>query len=236
MSIVKKLYVHGEWVVGPDGPEWKGPDNYHCTEPFIQLAGDLYWTLGVYAHFYRHIHSSFAISEQELDKQSDKLEAERSNIEDRGMWNLSIIRRMDSIFAENMDIQKSSRAINRMLVVALWALAEQNLGRVYRQIISIRSNIEPESVKAPYRWDEIKKSYLSEKIDLSQLDDYAIADECRVLNNNIKHSRLVSNTLAKFPMFKTHFNKNLDNISIDIQRYFSGIANFLGNLMESELD
>jgi hypothetical protein len=96
----------------------------------------------------------------------------------------------------------------------------------------LRTGDPVESVKAPYKWDDFGSAYHSEGIVLNLLHDYSIADECRVLNNHIKHSPVVSNKLAAFSLFSTFLGKSLDQVAIDPQRYLNGVSNFLGSLIE----
>ena len=99
---------------------------------------------------------------------------------------------MTLIHTEDEDLRRSVQNINLMLVVTLWALSEQYLGNIFKMLVALRTGNPVESVTAPYRWDSFKSAYSAEGITLDTLRDYAQANECRVLNNHIKHSPVIS--------------------------------------------
>lgn len=67
---------------------------------------------------------------------------------------------------------------------------------------------------------------------LNQLLGYTDANECRVLNNTIKHQGTVNKRSSKFPYFSSHVGKELPNIEFEMQRYYNGIWNLLGELIQ----
>ena len=119
-----------------------------------------------------------------------------------------------------------------MFVVAFWALAEQFLGKIFRKLVALETGKSVNSVKSPDKWDKFKLEYSKKGINLEALHDYPIADECRVLNNHIKHEPIISNRLAAFALFQDHIGKPLDSMILDPQRYLNGVSNFLGSLIE----
>lgn len=209
---------------------------YNITGPFGWLQSDLYWTLNVHIRLHQFAYASFRAHDKRLDDFVAQLKAENSpepeDFEEREALLVWKIRRMNLIHTEDEDLERSVQTINRMLVVTLWALAEQYLGKVFQELVSLRTGNPAESVTAPYRWDSFRSAYPTEGIVLDTLHDHDLANECRVLNNHLKHSPIVSRKLAMFPPFNAALEKSLDKVAIDPQRYFNGISNFLGSLIE----
>lgn len=224
--------------MGLNGPEWKGPKPhllFNVSEPFVRLQIDLHLTLNVYIRLHQFAYVSFQEHDKLLDKIASKIKAENlaepKNLEEREALQLMKSRSMDWILTEDYDLTRSIQTINRMMVVTLWALAEQYLGKVLRKLVSLRTGDPVEPVTNHYKFDKFRLTYKSEGIVLDTLHDYAIANECRVLNNHIKHSDVVSDKLAAFPPFSAFLGESLDQVVIDPQRYLNGVSNFLGGLI-----
>lgn len=237
MSIGIPLHL-GHWSRRSGGREWKGPDPYffNVAGPLGALQGELHWTLHTYVRLHHFAYSSFHGHDAKLDAYAASLKAEKKiaseDFEEYEAEMIERIPRMDFLLAEEVDLKRSVQTINRMFVVALWALAEQYLGKAFQRLVSLRTGVAVESVKAPYRWDAFKTEFLPEGIVLEALHDYALANECRVLNNHIKHSPVISSKLAAFPPFNGHLEEPLERVVIDPQRYLNGVSNFLGSLIE----
>ncbi len=90
-----------------------------------------------------------------------------------------------------------------------------------------------QNINVPYRWDQLISLFETKSIILNTLDGYSDADECRVLNNTIKHGDIVSSRLAEFTFFSTLQGENLQKIDYEMQRYYNGISSFIGSLIES---
>lgn len=238
MSIGTPLHL-GHWSQSTGSNEWEGPDPYtfNIAGPFGTLQGELEWTLHTYVRLHHFAYSSFQEHDAMLDVFAASLKAEKTiaseDFEEYESEMIGKTRRMDALLAEEMDLERSVRTINRMFVVALWALAEQYLGKAFQKSVSLRTGTAVESVKAPYRWDTFKTAFLPEGIVFETLNGYAIANECRVLNNHVKHSPVISSKLAAFPPFSGHLGEPLERVEIDPQRYLNGISNFLGSLIET---
>jgi hypothetical protein len=237
MSIGAPLHL-GHWSRSPGAKEWKGPDLYtfNIAGPFGALQGELHWTLHTYVRLHHFAYSAFQEHDAKLDIYAASLKAEKTiAFEDFEKYETEMIwksRKMDLLLAEDIDLERSVQTINRMFVVALWALAEQYLGKAFQKSVSLRTGVAVESIKAPYRWDTFQTEFLPEGIVLENLHDYALANECRVLNNHIKHSPVISSKLAEFPPFDGHLGEPLERAVIDPQRYLNGVSNFLGSLIE----
>lgn len=229
----------GHWSSRSTGREWKGPDLYlsrNSTGPFAGLQFHLYRNLEVHVRLHQFAYASFREQDKRLDELVADLKAENTtepeDFEEREALLVRKSHLRSFIRAEDEDLNRSIQTINRMLVVTLWALSEQYLGAIFKQLVSLRTGNAIESLTAPYRWDVFKTRYAAEGIALDTLHDHDLANECRILNNHIKHSPIVSEKLAIFPSFSTLLGQSLDEAPIDPQHYFNGVSNFLGSLLE----
>ena len=218
-------------------PEWEGPEPYlfNIAGRFGRVQGELHMTLNIYIELHQHAYSSFRRRDDNIELMVKDLKAQASISEEAQSDSEDKIRKayakMSYINALDHDLTRSVRTINRMFVVALWALAEQFLGKMFKEVVSFRTGIKLE--KAPYRWDDFKIQYANESLDLATLHDYEIANECRILNNCFKHAETVSNKLAAFAPYSTKIGARLDDLDIDPPRYLNAISNFLGSLIEN---
>lgn len=130
------------------------------------------------------------------------------------------------------EVEKTKNLADHYTIIGLWATAEQYMGKVYVSLASHINRTTAASVNAPYRWDDFHSGFLAFGIDLTTLHDFLDADECRVLNNTIKHAGLVNARLARFAFFAPHQNKDLSQVHFEVQRYVNGVTHFLGSLIE----
>lgn len=128
--------------------------------------------------------------------------------------------------------EKASSIADDSVVINLWALIEQFSTRCYSLLASSREGVPVESVVPPYRWDQLSKRYLNYQVDLTQMVSYSTANECRVLNNKIKHLHKVDNELAKFAHFKDKENEPLYYVEYRLQDYVIAAHHFIGSLIE----
>jgi len=139
----------------------------------------------------------------------------------------------DSFLSRDMEIDRVRHFTDEYTVIGLWATAERFLGKVLANIEALQSGVDVASVSRPYRWGDFKTAYTHKSIDLTALNGYADADECRVLNNTIKHTETVNQRLARFSYFTPFKNKLLAGIDFEMQRHVTGVFNFVGSLIES---
>jgi len=116
--------------------------------------------------------------------------------------------------------------------VGLWAIVEQFMSRNYVQLAAAQEGIPESEVKISFRWDTLKSKYLEYGVDVHLCDGYLIANECRVLNNKIKHLNFVDDELAAFSNFSSNLGDRFKFVDINLQEYFDGCYHFLGSLIE----
>jgi hypothetical protein len=141
-------------------------------------------------------------------------------------------RALTAIMDMDDDVARTKQLADEYTVIGLWATAEQHLGQVFIPLAAHVNRVPESSVKCSYRWDDFTAGYAPLGIDLKSLHDFADADECRVLNNTIKHSGKVCARLAQYPFFTSHLNLKLFGIQFEMQRYVNAVTHFVGSLIE----
>ncbi|MCG7497428.1 hypothetical protein MHO82_11175 [Vibrio sp. Of7-15] len=131
-----------------------------------------------------------------------------------------------------LEIDRSKAFSDEFSVIGLWATAEKYLKQVYMAIEHHETSTPLNNINPPYQWDLLKAKFEEKSIFLADLDGHADANECRVLNNTIKHGGVVSPRLAQFVAFSDQEGKALKKLDLDVQRYYNGISSFLGNLIQ----
>jgi hypothetical protein len=85
---------------------------------------------------------------------------------------------------------------------------------------------------APHKWLELSKRFSRIGIRLATCKSYAGANECRILNNKIKHVGTVDGELSKFGRYSEVAGMPIDKIEIDVQYYANAAYEFIGCVME----
>jgi len=116
-------------------------------------------------------------------------------------------------------IMASKSLADETFVIMLWSTIEQFLCRNLTKIEACKLSIDEKDVKINFRWDQILKKYKSYGIDLISIQFYPESNECRVLNNKIKHSNYVDEELSTYENFKTFKGVNFKEIELPLQKY-----------------
>lgn len=131
-----------------------------------------------------------------------------------------------------MEIKRVTSFVDHITVVGLWAIAEQFLGKIFREIRGYLDGVNPATVNAPYKWDDFIRDFSTLSIDLTSCENFNNANECRVLNNAVKHDPIVSGRLLSFSYFSGFNGDELMSVPLEMQRYLNGVSDFLGSLIE----
>ena len=207
----------------PDGCYgWK------TTQKLGDIHSDLKWRLADFCRIHQIVYNQINKS----NKQLDEIEIEPFTENPGDIENLSTSRMLSFVIGKEIEHDKIINFVDHMTVVGLWAICEQFLGKIFRAYISEKESVNENSVSAPYRWNEFINKFNQKGIDLSTCDNYENANECRELNNAIKHDPKVTNRLTQFNYFKKHSGKDLEQIELEMQRYLNGISDFLGSLID----
>ena len=159
-----------------------------------QIQADLNWRMIDFCKIHQIVYKEINIIERGLDNvELDQLSSDVDDFE-----NLRKIRRMDAIFGRYQQNEKIIGFVDQMTIVGLWSIAEQFLGKIYKSHQIFLREDPTLKVAIPYKWDDFKKVFLENCIELETCENYVNANECRVLNNAIKHDPIVSPKLTQF--------------------------------------
>ncbi|SRR5690554_545490 len=214
----------------PDKREAEGPITFlsNIGGAIGYLQGELEWRLFDFCRIHQIVYKEIDGIEAELDK----IEVEPFSDDIDDISNLATARKMNSIIGKTHENDRIVSFVDHMTVVGLWAIAEQFLGKIYRAYFSKANNVDEDSIVAPYRWDDFVREYNNLGLDLTTCMNYDNANECRVLNNTIKHANKVNSRLASFSYFSSFTGQDLERFPIEMQRYLNGVSDFLGSLIE----
>tara|TARA_R110000868_G_scaffold359462_1_gene621362 strand:- start:137 stop:847 length:711 start_codon:yes stop_codon:yes gene_type:complete len=201
---------------------------WNTTEKLGPIHNELGWRLVDFCRIHQIVYQQINKSNKKLDE----IEIEPFTANPMDIENLGTARRMSWLIGKEFEHKRIINFVDHMTVVGLWAICEQFLGKIYRAYISEKDNIEESTISAPYRWNDFLSSFSDNGIDLTTCDNYSNANECRALNNAIKHEPKVTERLTQFDYFTNHLNKELEEIELEMQRYLNGVSDFLGSLIE----
>lgn len=126
------------------------------------------------------------------------------------------------------DIYKQQSQIkciaNESIVINLWATIEQYTHRILKVLLTTKTS-------SSYEWSNLVKKFKENSIDINALSSYSIIDEIRVLNNKIKHSSVVDNTLANFQFFNEYNGKSISEVPIRVKDYTIATYHFIVQLI-----
>jgi hypothetical protein len=217
----------------------KGSPNAYCVVGHLGIMYlELQWLLFDFCRMHQIIYKEIGHIEEELTHftQKNKEDLILSPIldlsEEEYYKELQKTRILDAIIAKDHENKNVIGFIDQMAVVGLWALTEQFLGKVYRTYISVKNSVDADTVSSPYRWNDFVKEYAKIGIYINRCDSFQDANECRKVNNAIKHDSIVGKNLKAFSYFKPYKGAKLIEVPLDMQRYLNGVSNFSGSLME----
>lgn len=204
------------------------PFGSNFSGKFGHLQGEVDWRLIDFCRIHQIVYKEILHIEEQLDE--IEITPFTSDINDEE--NINISRRMDYIVGMESVNERVTSFVDHMTVVGLWAIAEQFLGKIYKAFVSKKNNISEATISAPYKWDDFKREFNNHGIDLTTCENFQNADECRVLNNSIKHDPTVNSKLLRFSYFMPFAGNDLEAVSLEMQRYLNGVSDFLGSLIE----
>jgi hypothetical protein len=170
---------------------------------------------------------------QYIDKHQKILSAD-IDVSDELAW-VSKSRIRDVVIAHEMEAQNIKVFGDQLLVVGLWAMVERYCGRTLIEAEHRLLN-RRQDLPSPHQWPVLAKRFRDVGLDLVTCKSHAGADECRVLNNKIKHVGHVDKELARFQRFEGRLGKYIDQVPIDLQHYVDSTYEFIGCVMEKTAD
>jgi hypothetical protein len=192
------------------------------------LQSELDWRLFDFCRIHQIVYKEILNIERRLDE----IEINLLNSDINDEENINKIRKLDYIIGKESENERVTSFVDHMTVVGLWAIAEQFLGKVYIAFVSRKNGISETSIASPSRWDDFKREFNNLRVDLTTCENFQNADECRVLNNSIKHDPTVSSKLLRFPYFIPFSGMKIEVVPLEMQRYLNGVSDFLGSLIE----
>ncbi|MCD0457844.1 hypothetical protein [Roseiconus lacunae] len=236
IDVSKPLRSVSQFAGEPDAP-------FHYMEnirgPLHALQSELYWHFQDLCYFH---HITYADLKRRLDFLAEEhqrftqyiLEEEQKVDEgDREAFRVYESRTRTNFMDRDIELERAKSFADEYSIIGLWAMAERFLGKCYASIVAQRDSVPSDTVKRPYKWKNFKTAYKTFMIDLPTLHDYDNANECRTLNNAIKHFELVSDPLAGFTYWSAHRGMKISEVQIEMQRYATGVYNFCGALIEA---
>lgn len=218
-----------------------GPNAYGVIHHLGLMYSELQFLLSDFCRMHQIVYKEIGQIEDELAKfgqvNEDSIILNPAGLEQYNEFQKFKI--IDNLIGKDLENRSIISFIDQMAVVGLWAITEQFLGKIYRTYIALTTNIDADTVSSPYRWDKYIEEYANIGIDLSMCDGFQDANECRVVNNAIKHDPTVGRRLEAFPYFTPFRGFRLVEVPLDMQRYLNGVNDLLGSLMEkveSQLD
>lgn len=116
------------------------------------------------------------------------------------------------------------------VVIGLWAIVEQYCGRV---LIALEKHQGIGSgMESPHQFQQLERRFAAVSISIRNCKGYGGIDECRVVNNKIKHVGLVDDHLARYPHFAGMNGKDLNELELPMQFYSDSVYEFVGHVME----
>lgn len=215
-----------------------GPNAYWVVGHLRIIYVELQWLLFDFCRMHQIVYKEIGNIEEALTRSAQEQDLTLSSnlkldlSEEEFCKELQKTRFLDAMIAQEHENRSVIGFIDQMAIVGLWALTEQFLGKIYRTYIAVKTSADADTVSFPYQWDEVVKKYASISVELSMCDGFQDANECRKVNNAIKHDPKVGKPLEKFPYFEPYKGANLMEVPLEMQRYFNGVSDFLGNLME----
>ncbi len=222
------IYSVGQFPPGKDIEGAPIPFMFNATGPIGHLQSELHWRLFDFCRIHQIVYKEILSVEKKLDGLDEiQLTGDIESAEE-----LQKVRILDAAMEKDNENRRVTIFVDHMTIVGLWAIAEQFLGKVYREFCSIQDEIDPDDISVPYRWDDFIREYSSRGICLADRENYENANECRAVNNSIKHAPKVGDKLLVFNYFIDYAGKELESVPVEMQRYLNGVSDFIGSLIE----
>lgn len=231
----KPIYSDLQWPSCIEG----GPNHYWVVGHLgILYNTELRWQLFDFCRMHQIVYKEIGRIDKNLEfffqenKEDLHLTSNLESSDEEFYRELQKSRILDAIIAQDHENTSVIRFVDQMAIVGLWAITEQFLGKIYREYVAVKDGVDADTVSSPYKWDDFINKYQSIGIHLSLCDNFQDANECRLVNNAIKHKPIIDQKLLQFPYFASYQGKKLMEVPLDMQRYLNGITNFLGSLFE----
>ena len=203
------------------------------VDPFTRHWNIAYWELENLALFNQAAYSNVIDRNRSLDHTAEHLKTwQRPSGEDgeeaAEAFDRALYRQYDAIIAGELEAEAIAQYADEVTIVASWTFAEKylNLG-----LTEMRARLSLPAANS-HRWPQLQVAFGECGVALVDMDSFVSADECRRVNNAIKHSGRVDAGLAQSPFFADKQGMSLRDITLETQRYYFGVADFVGAMFE----
>lgn len=198
--------------------------------PFQNVWHTAHWELENLALFNQAAYSDVLRRREALKERSKEIRSwvEPQDEDEVELFQIMWSRASDGVISGEMEVEAISRYADEVTTVAAWAFAEKNLNRGLTELRALLAL----PAAGSHRWPDIQAEFQACGVDLPALDSFPDADECRRVNNAIKHSGLVGQSLAQSAFFAPHAGEEISSLELPTQRYYFGIADFIGAMFE----
>lgn len=191
------------------------------------------WELENLAHFNQSAYAGVDKRNEETEtifndyKRIELISVEQES-DDAYFKELRLGRMRQTMMINDDIVEKVARYADEVTIIAVWAFIEKHLN-FGLTTLQKKLNLPQTS---DHRWPSIEQAYLQCGIKLSQLSGFEDANECRLVNNALKHAGMVSQLLGDYPAFAGKVDLTLDTVILDVQRYYFAAGDFTSAAME----
>lgn len=235
MLLINTVLSRRQQLPGEGAEIYRPNDNHEL----LKLYSEFYWNYNDIITYYQIVAGRLHDIDREIDDAHKELREKYSKIdfesldeEEIEMYNFQFSRSTTGLRDKDLELRSSAAFQKNYFIIGLWAMVEQFMGKTLR---IGEQHINASYLGEEHKWHKIVKRFNQIGVDLKVCKGYSNIDECRVLNNKIKHVGVVDHDLTGYPYFSSFVGKDLNNIDFELQRYTDSVFEFVGNVME-ELD
>ena len=190
---------------------------------------DLLSYYNIYTSSHNKLDRSIDADANQLQSHAKKWSNEYHDDDENELFEIRLSRMRENIFDHDLVLKQTKYFASSMLVVSMWAMIEQYTGKALIQIES--ENGKPYQ-EPPHKWDLKISRFKACSIDIETHKSYPDINECRVLNNKIKHDGKVDQSLSRFSYFASLLDQELENLEFDLKRYYVRSFEYIGHVLE----
>lgn len=202
-----------------------------------EVYGAYYWELENICLFQQAAHTAVSLRNERLDavaaenKEFDQAHKAlvSTNDDEREGAMLAQSRRWEQVLAEENTLETIEAFNAELTTIAIWTVIEKTMV----QMLAALEASTGETRSSTVRFDVMQQRFFSCGVDLVKLSGFADVDECRCVNNAIKHGGKIGTGLASFPRFAGLSGTAVRRQTLDVQRYLFGAHTFLGSVLPS---
>lgn len=193
------------------------------SQDLLTVAMRIYWEFHDLVIAYDMLRQTLIDRNKEIEKSVEKQKS-LAIPDDDEILQIGRSRFFEIIHAEDLMMAEIARTSARSIIINSWILVERALGESFSSLHNLNNGSIPKSKS--YRWDEFKKKFGAFGIILEKTPGFDDANLCRVVNNAIKHSGMVSLEMTKSSQFHGKEGHNVRDILIEPQAMITAAYGF----------